>query len=80
VDVNAFGNAIDDRAVVNSVQTSLDEVQGTPYIQTDVRITRPFVFHDRCHLLPLIEIFNVFNPKTRRQLRDKSCRAAAASE
>ncbi|MGA3202472.1 MAG: TonB-dependent receptor [Bryobacteraceae bacterium] len=61
VDVNGFGDAIDDRAVVNGVQTSLDEFRGTPYIQTDVRITRPFIFHDRWHVLPFIEMFNVFN-------------------
>ncbi|HEV2444984.1 MAG TPA: TonB-dependent receptor, partial [Candidatus Sulfopaludibacter sp.] len=34
VDVNGVGNALDDRAVVNGVQTALDQFRGTPYIQT----------------------------------------------
>jgi hypothetical protein len=33
VDVNGFGDTLDDRAVVNGVQTTLDEFRGTPYIQ-----------------------------------------------
>jgi hypothetical protein len=58
VDVNGVGDAIDDRAVV---QTSLDQFRGVPYIQTDLRITRPFNFHERWHVSPFIEMFNVFN-------------------
>ena len=30
-----------DRAVVNGVKTSLDQVRGTPYIQIDLRVSRP---------------------------------------
>jgi carboxypeptidase family protein len=61
VDVNGFGDTLDDRAVVNGVQTGMDQFRGTPYIQTDVRLSRPFRFHERWRLTPLIEIFNLFN-------------------
>jgi hypothetical protein len=61
VDVNGFGDALDDRAVVNGVQTTLDEFRGTPYIQTDLRVSRPFTFHDRWRVNPFIEFFNIFN-------------------
>jgi hypothetical protein len=61
VDVNGFGDTLDDRAVVNGVQTSLDEFRGTPYIQVDMRVSRPFVFHERWTATPFIEFFNLFN-------------------
>jgi len=61
VDVNGFGDTLDDRAVVNGVQTSLDEFRGTPYIQFDVRVSRPFTVRDRWHVTPFIEFFNIFN-------------------
>jgi hypothetical protein len=52
---------LDDRAVVNGVQTTLDEFRGTPYIQTDMRISRPFSFGERTKLTAFIEFFNLFN-------------------
>ncbi len=61
VDVNGFGDTLDDRAVVNGVQTTLDQLRGTPYIQVDMRVTRPFTFHDRWTAMPFIEFFNLFN-------------------
>ncbi|MGA2597712.1 MAG: carboxypeptidase regulatory-like domain-containing protein [Bryobacteraceae bacterium] len=61
VDVNGVGDTLDDRAVINGVQTGLDQLRGTPYIQTDIRISRPFVFHERWHAMPFIEMFNLFN-------------------
>jgi len=61
VDVNGFGDTLDDRAVVNGVQTGLDEFRGKPYFQVDLRLSRPFSFHDRWQLTPFIELFNVFN-------------------
>jgi hypothetical protein len=61
VDVNGVGDTLDDRAVVDGVQTSLDELRGTPYIQVDLRVSRPFAFHDRWKLMPFIDLFNVFN-------------------
>jgi Carboxypeptidase regulatory-like domain/TonB dependent receptor len=60
-DVNGLGDTLDDRAVVDGVQTTLDQFRGTPYIQTDLRVTRPFTFRDRVKVSPFIEFFNIFN-------------------
>jgi Carboxypeptidase regulatory-like domain/TonB dependent receptor len=49
------------RIYVNGVYTSLDQFRGTPYIQSDLRVSRPFNFHDRWSLIPFIEFFNLFN-------------------
>jgi hypothetical protein len=61
VDVNGFGDPANDRAIVNGVQTSLDQFRGTPYIQADLRVSRPFNFHDRWSIIPFVEFFNLFN-------------------
>jgi carboxypeptidase family protein/TonB-dependent receptor-like protein len=61
VDVNGLGDAVNDRAVVNGVQTSLDELRGAPYIQADLRVSRPFHFHERWSATPFVEFFNLFN-------------------
>lgn len=50
-----------DRAVVNGVKTALDQVRGTPYIQVDLRVTRPIHFGDRWSITPFAEFFNLFN-------------------
>ena len=50
-----------DRIEINGVRTSLDEFRGTPYIQADLRVSRPFDFHDRWSLIPFVEFFNLFN-------------------
>jgi len=50
-----------DRIYVNGQYTSLDEFRGTPYIQSDLRVSRPFNFHDRWSLIPFAEFFNIFN-------------------
>jgi hypothetical protein len=50
-----------DRIYVNGVYTSLDEFRGTPYIQSDLRVTRPFKFNERWQVDPFIEFFNLFN-------------------
>jgi outer membrane receptor protein involved in Fe transport len=50
-----------DRITVNGVRTSLDEFRGTPYIQWDFRVSRPFTFHERFTATPFIEFFNIFN-------------------
>lgn len=49
------------RIYVNGTPTSLDEFRGTPYMQTDLRITRPFKVGERWNILPFIEFFNLFN-------------------
>ena len=61
VDVNGFGDPLNDRAVVNGVQTKLDQFRGTPYVQFDVRVSRPFSFRDRWQIAPFVELFNVLN-------------------
>lgn len=61
VDVNGFGDSADDRAIVNGVQTSLDEFRGTPYIQIDARVTRPFKIGERFTAMPFVGFFNLFN-------------------
>ncbi len=49
------------RIAVNGVPTSLDEFRGTPYIQTDLRISRPIKLGDRWTIMPFAEFFNLFN-------------------
>jgi len=61
VDVNGLGDAVDDRAVINGVQTTLDQFRGTPYIQVDMRVSRPFNISERVKATPFIEFFNLFN-------------------
>lgn len=62
VDVNGLGDTLDDRAVVDGVQTSLDQFRGTPYFQVDMRVARPFNFgNERWSVMPFVEFFNLFN-------------------
>jgi hypothetical protein len=49
------------RISVKGVPTSLDEFRGTPYIQADLRVSRPFRFHENWNVSPFIEFFNLFN-------------------
>ncbi|MFY9703051.1 MAG: TonB-dependent receptor, partial [Terriglobales bacterium] len=42
-------------------KTTLDEFRGTPYIQTDLRVTRPFKIGERWEINPFAEFFNIFN-------------------
>jgi len=41
--------------------TSLDEFRGRPYIQSDLRVTRPIKINERWRVDPFIEFFNLFN-------------------
>jgi hypothetical protein len=50
-----------DRISVNGVKTPLDIFRGTPYIQADLRVSRPIKFKDRWQILPFAEFFNLFN-------------------
>ena len=52
---------VGDRAVVNGVKTTLDQFRGTPFIQADLRVSRPIHFGDRWEILPFAEFFNLFN-------------------
>jgi hypothetical protein len=49
------------RISVNGVPTSLDQFRGTPYIQMDLRVSRPIKFGDRLEVRPFAEFFNLFN-------------------
>jgi hypothetical protein len=49
------------RISVNGVKTPLDAFRGTPYIQADVRLSRPIKVADRWEILPFAEFFNLFN-------------------
>jgi hypothetical protein len=49
------------RISVNGVPTSLDEFRGTPYVQADLRVSRPFKFHEDWNVSPFIEFFNLSN-------------------
>ncbi len=49
------------RIWVNGVYTSLDEFRGTPYMQTDLRVERPFQAGERWQINPFVEFFNLFN-------------------
>jgi hypothetical protein len=61
VDVNGLGDPTNDRAVVNGVQTTLDQFRGTPYVQLDLRVSRPFHVGERWQITPFFEFFNLFN-------------------
>jgi hypothetical protein len=50
-----------DRAVINGVKTSLDQFRGIPFIQADIRVSRPISFGERVEVRPFAEFFNVFN-------------------
>jgi hypothetical protein len=49
------------RISVNGVKTPLDAFRGTPYVQADLRVSRPIKFGDRWEVLPFAEFFNLFN-------------------
>ncbi len=55
---NADGSG---RISVNGVTTSLDEFRGTPYIQVDLRVSRPIKIGERWQVNPFAEFFNLFN-------------------
>ena len=50
-----------DRVVIDGVKSRLDQFRGTPYIQTDLRVSRPIKFHERWSFMPFLEFFNLFN-------------------
>ena len=52
---------VGDRAVINGVKSSLDQFRGAPYVQTDLRASRPIKFRERWTLTPFVEFFNLFN-------------------
>jgi hypothetical protein len=53
------------RVTVNNRPTTLDEFRATPYLQTDLRVSRPIALSrlrpEGANVMPFIEMFNVFN-------------------
>lgn len=49
------------RIAINGAPTSLDQFRGTPYVQADMRISRPFSWGERWKVTPFVEFFNLFN-------------------
>jgi hypothetical protein len=49
------------RISVNGVETPLDAFRGAPYVQMDLRISRPIKFGERWEIRPFAEFFNLFN-------------------
>ena len=49
------------RIAVNGNPTALDVFRGTPYVQADLRISRPVKVNDRWQIYPFAEFFNLFN-------------------
>ena len=52
---------VGDRAVINGIKSTLDQFRGTPFIQADLRVSRPIKFGDRWQFDPFAEFFNLFN-------------------
>jgi len=50
-----------ERIAINGIPTVLDQFRGTPYIQTDLRVSRPWKFGERWTATPFMEFFNMFN-------------------
>ncbi len=52
-----------ERIAINGTPTVLDQFRGTPYIQTDLRVSRPLRFAEKWTATPFMEVFNLFNRK-----------------
>ena len=52
-----------ERIYVNGVYTSLDEFRGRPYMQTDLRVTRPFKVNERWTHSALHRVLQPFQPQ-----------------
>jgi hypothetical protein len=49
------------RIAIDGVPTALDQFRGTPYIQTDLRVSRALKFGEKWSATPFIEFFNLFD-------------------
>jgi hypothetical protein len=49
------------RIAINGTPTALDAFRGTPYIQADLRVSRPVTLGDRWTVIPFAEFFNLLN-------------------
>lgn len=50
-----------ERIAIDGTPTVLDQFRGTPYIQADLRVSRPVRFGEKWTATPFIEFFNLFN-------------------
>jgi hypothetical protein len=55
------GDSSDNRAVVNGQPVAMDGLRGTPYIQFDLRVSRPTKIGEKYTLTPFFEFFNLLN-------------------
>jgi hypothetical protein len=49
------------RISIDGTPTALDQFRGTPYIQADLRVSRPVSLGERWSVTPFVEFFNLFN-------------------
>jgi hypothetical protein len=49
------------RIAINGTSTVLDQFRGTPYVQMDMRVSRPWKLGERWTATPFMEFFNLFN-------------------
>jgi hypothetical protein len=49
------------RISIGGVPTKLDQFRGTPYMQVDLRVSRPIHYRDKWQVMPFAEFFNLFN-------------------
>jgi hypothetical protein len=49
------------RIAINGTSSALDAFRGTPFIQADLRVSRPIALGDRWAITPFVELFNLFN-------------------
>ncbi len=49
------------RIAIRGAPTALDQFRGTPYLQTDLRVSRPLKLGDEWTATPFVEFFNLFN-------------------
>ncbi len=61
VPVSGAGDSTNNRAVINGRQVGLDTFYGTPYVQVDLSLSRPFALKERCSVRPFVEFFNLLN-------------------
>ena len=57
----ALTTPVGTRAVVNGVETTLDGLRGTPYVQFDLRASRAIHFGECWSVTAFAEFFNLFN-------------------
>ncbi len=61
MDTNGDGVIGNDRAIINGVETSLDQFRGSPFAQVDLRVSREFKLGERVAVRPFAEFFNLLN-------------------